>query len=296
MSAPSFTLPDGYSGPVNTNPADDESMIAIYGYTPWLSANSAAVACFAALLGVHLAWMIKYKRTRIFQFLLVLACAMELVGYIFRTMSSKNPFIVIRFVLNYFFIVCAPIFVSAAIYLGLAKLLPGLPPRSSPLGAKALIGVFVAIDTVTILTQIVGAALIGSGYSAQADGRKPAIEPEDANRILLAGLSVQSAASVLFIFILVRVIVRGSRAASGVRTALYLLLASDLLIVLRTLFRLAESAEGTFSGVSANQGLFVALEMIPVIVAVALWAFVPLGRSMVIEADGEREWNGRDKA
>ena len=33
----------------------------------------------------------------------------------------------------------APIFVSAAIYLGLAKLLPALPPRSSPLAAKTLL-------------------------------------------------------------------------------------------------------------------------------------------------------------
>ena len=40
------------------------------------------------------------------QFLLVLACGMELVGYIFRTLSNRNPFVVIRFVLNYFFIVC----------------------------------------------------------------------------------------------------------------------------------------------------------------------------------------------
>lgn len=31
---------------------------------------------------------------------------MELVGYIFRVLSHANPFVVIRFVLNYFFIVC----------------------------------------------------------------------------------------------------------------------------------------------------------------------------------------------
>jgi len=39
----------------------------------------------------------------------------------------------------------------------------------------------------------------------------------------------------------------------GVRTTLYVLLVSDLLIVLRTLFRLAESAEGTFSSTMTNQ-------------------------------------------
>ena len=151
----------------------------------------------------------------------------------------------------------------------------------------------------------------------------------------------------------------------GVRTTLYVLLVSDLLIVLRTLFRLAESAEGTFSSTMTNQvssdhdccaeqtrgtlyepmygayrcretkrmklvlvacvsrrvapcvassplftiathpypttnpgilpiqALFVALEMIPVIIAVALWALYPLGRVFPAGMDDRVAARGR---
>ncbi|KAH7099055.1 RTA1 like protein-domain-containing protein [Auriculariales sp. MPI-PUGE-AT-0066] len=277
---PPIKLPDGYTGPLNLNPADGESRIIIYGYVPSLAANIAAVVCFLILLLAHVVWLFRYRGTRIFQFLLSLSCLMEVIGYAFRAMSHKNPFVVMRFVLNYFFIVCAPIFISAAIYLGLARLLPVVPSNASPLSAKALVTSFIAIDTVTIVTQVVGAALVGSGYSAQAKNNIPPMDPEDANWILVAGLSVQTLASVIFIAIMVRVMIstRGTVAAAGVWNVLWVLLISDLLIVLRTIFRLAEGADGAFGSISGNQSLFIALEMVPVIIAVALWVLVPLGK------------------
>jgi hypothetical protein len=153
---------------------------------------------------------------------------MELVGYIFRTMSSRNTFVVIRFVLNYFFIVCvsklctspndfANFFTCRHRYSSVQHCISAWPNCfQACLLAQALleqrllsevrlclliarrvlligsaVPVFVAIDTVTIIMQIVGAALIGAGYSAQGDGRDPAVEPENANWILLTGLCVQ---------------------------------------------------------------------------------------------------------
>lgn len=50
---------------------------------------------------------------------------------------------------------------------------------------------FVTIDVVTIATQIVGAALVGQGYSAQVQDKKVILKPERANDILIGGLAVQ---------------------------------------------------------------------------------------------------------
>ena len=46
-------------------------------------------------------------------------------------------------------------------------------------------------DVITIIIQIAGAALIGVTQSARADGRELSLTTDQANDILIAGLSVQ---------------------------------------------------------------------------------------------------------
>lgn len=59
-----------------------------------------------------------------------------------------------------------------------------------------------------------------------------------------------------------------------------MLASSSLLIFLRTIFRLAETAEGVFGEISSQEGYFAGLEFIPVVLALALWAAFPLGRGL----------------
>jgi hypothetical protein len=65
----------------------------------------------------------------------------EIVGYVFRCFSArKNPYKVSYFVVQYFFIVVAPVFFAAAIYTVLSilinvtgrKFAPSMYPRRSP--------------------------------------------------------------------------------------------------------------------------------------------------------------------
>jgi hypothetical protein len=129
------------------------------GYIPSLAVGISALVIFGLLFFSHLAFLIRWWKhgTRSFQLLILLGCAMEIVGYAFRVASHYRPFVVIYFVLNYFMIVCvrtsfrsfriqahisqAPIFFSAAIYLALAAILRRTPnPRAySPLSPKAII-------------------------------------------------------------------------------------------------------------------------------------------------------------
>ncbi len=60
------------------------------------------------------------------------------------------------------------------------------------------------------------------------------------------------------------------------RAVLAVLALSTVFIYLRTVFRLAEAASGVTSGITLNQPLFVALETVPVFVAVLLWTALPL--------------------
>lgn len=91
----------------------------------------------------------------------------------------------------------------------------------------------------------------------------------------------QTAAFVIFICLLTTCVVRSQRQPSSSRfpTTLSLLLsASSSLLLLRTTFRLAESASGIFSFASTSEGLFGGLEFTPVVLTTWIWVIVPLKR------------------
>lgn len=118
------------------------------------------------------------------------------------------------------------------------------------------------------IVQVAGAALIGSAYSNGKDPTTP-------NHILLAGLAFQVFSFFLFILVFVAFIYRSWKvttrqfktfaAATGVAT---------LAVYLRTIFRLAETAEGLMRKLSTHEVYFGCLEFLPIVVAVyvfVLW-------------------------
>lgn len=106
--------------------------------------------------------------------------------------SHYSPFLVNAFVVQYFMIVVAPVFIAAAFYLSLSYAIRLSPGRRKllPIGPKGLF-VFICFDAVTTIIQIAGAALIGTTESARVEGKASSLTPEDANHILLAGLAAQ---------------------------------------------------------------------------------------------------------
>lgn len=85
---------------------------------------------------------------------------------------------------QYFFIVTAPVFISAAIYLAFGRLLKHVAGDQAPVSPRAVFSIFLAFDIVTTIIQIAGAASVGSAESNDKD-------PTPANNALLAGLAVQ---------------------------------------------------------------------------------------------------------
>jgi hypothetical protein len=166
---------------------------------------------------------------------------MEVVGYGFRIKSHKNPFLVIPFVIQYFFIVCVSTFFHyhspTQIFSAHLRTIHSLSGSSfrlcSPLPQSAVCNrsesrqppciscekgvcreyvflhrffgalvlhrqlihyhsiVFIAIDSVTTVIQIVGAALIGVAESKNSRGETSSLTSKQANNILLAGLALQ---------------------------------------------------------------------------------------------------------
>lgn len=213
---------------------------------------------------------------------------MELVGYVARTLSSqKNPYAVTYFVIQYFFIVVAPVMFSVS---SCPFSLPGVPlrktigltptPQASTytlisisinrigrayaplLPPKGILWLFITCDVIATVIQVTGAALIGSAYS---NGR----DPTTPNHILLAGLAFQVFTFLLFLLLFAAFVYRSrtvtSRAFKHFAAATAI---AALAVYLRTIFRLAETAEGLMRNLSTHEAYFAGLEFVPIVVAV----------------------------
>lgn len=269
-------------------------------YTPSLALCVVAIVLFALGTIVHLLQVIRH---RAWTFLLVtFACLLETIGYAFRTLSSRNdPYNVIWFVVQYFLIVVAPVFISAGIYFsitGLVAWAATVPVNIVADGAanaenenknrrrwwlsrKLILWGFIAADVLTTTMQIAGAALVGSSESNEKN-------PAAGNDILLAGLALQTLSFTAFLLVLLlfRLSLASGSNGNNNKNALrrskdvfiLAVAAASLLVYLRTVFRLAETAQGLFGDVSTNETFFATLEFAPVGLAVCILAAWHPGR------------------
>ena len=191
-----------------------------------------------------------------------------MVGYVARSLSAKkDPYNLIYFILNYFFIVTAPVTFSAGIYTILSALISRLGRQYSFLPPKIILWFFIASDIIATIAQVAGAALIGSRESDRKD-------PTDANNILLGGLAYQVFSMGVFVILAGSFLVRArsevQRSGLGVFSIVFSL--ATFMIYLRTCFRLAETASGLMSSLQTNEIFFACLEFAPVALAVLLMA------------------------
>jgi hypothetical protein len=268
--------PRGYIDPSFPPPGGEgsgDTPIIIYGYTPSVALAILAVVIFGVYSIAALYLTVTTRRKAVASVLLV-GTVMEVVGYIARALSGKvNPYKLNYFVLQYFFIVVAPVMFSAAIYIAFGRLLMIVGPKRAPVRPRPVFLTFLLFDIITTGVQVAGAALIGVYSSRRRDPKVP-------NDILLAGLCVQVAAFAVFLGLFVYSLAKlyskkmqypehTKQQLVAQRGAFYLLLASALLVMLRTCFRLAETAEGVGGYLATHEVFFGCLEFAPIVVAVA---------------------------
>ncbi|KAK3335213.1 RTA1 like protein-domain-containing protein [Cercophora scortea] len=250
----------------------NEAPVIIYGYTP-----SFALALLGAILFLFFTIAHSYQVTRYRTWYFAsfpVGLAFEVVGYIARILSAKkNPYNLIYFIIQYFFIVVAPVCLAAGIYTILSALISRLGRQHSVLPPKVILWVFITSDVIATVCQIAGAALIGVKQTRRED-------PAVANNILLGGLAYQVFAMGIFIVLTGIFIVRSRAEIAQQRLGAFAAAfsAATLLIYLRTCFRLAETAEGLGGDLSTKEVFFGTLEFMPVVLAVLLFTVWHPGR------------------
>ncbi|PPJ56726.1 hypothetical protein CBER1_08664 [Cercospora berteroae] len=262
----------GYVDPNFPNPmGPNDATIVIYGYTPALAVGVLGVALFFTAAVAHLYLLVRH-RTWYFTPMLV-GTIMEIVGYTFRLLSSQqNPYSVPYFVVQYFFIVVAPVLFSAAIYTIVSVMINIYGREFAPLPPKAVLGIFITCDVVATIVQVAGAALVGVAYSNQRDPTTP-------NNILLAGLAFQVFSFAVFLVILAWTLVKARKSPERIDIGFVVgLVIATLAVYLRTVFRLAETAEGLMATLSTHEVYFGCLEFAPIVVAVFVFTYWHPGR------------------
>ncbi|KAF2471101.1 RTA1-domain-containing protein [Lindgomyces ingoldianus] len=263
----------GYIDPNFPNPmGPNDAAVVIYGYTPSVIVGVLGVILFF-VAGVLHTWQLFKYRTWYFCTVLV-GIAFEIVGYVFRCLSSQvDPYRVTFFVVQYFFIVVAPVFFSAAIYTVLSILINTTGRHYAPIPPKLILWVFITCDVIATVIQIFGAALIGVAESNRKDPTTP-------NNILLAGLAFQSFSFLIFILLFAWFLVKARRMQfKVVGKSFYVAFSAGVVLVyLRVCFRLAETAQGLYGDLSTHEVFFGCLEFAPVVGAIFLLAAWHPGR------------------
>ncbi|GAA5975051.1 hypothetical protein JCM5350_004565 [Sporobolomyces pararoseus] len=293
-----------YHGPINPDPSPGEATVSLYGYVPTSAFPVIAILTFSLSLLAHTTNFARLRSTRVFEGLLVAGSAMEICGYACRLVSHFQPFRTSLYIAQYILIVLAPLLFQAALYVALSQALRRLDCTGRSLlhfNPKILVYGMVLSDFLSSVLQIVGAVLVGIAEKARYGESSSPISSMGANDILLTGLCVQTASYVLYISLLVLCIYRSATTfhAGYLPKKLSLLLTfTSTLLLLRTTFRVAETAQslenGFFGGASANEVLFACLEYLPVILAVAVWAAVSMDSVLPIQVDEEPE-SGKER-
>jgi hypothetical protein len=246
-------------------------------YTPSFALAIFATILFALSFLAHTYQVARYKS---WYFATVpVALILEVMGYICRSLSAHvDPYRLIFFILQYFFIVTAPVLLSAGIYTILSVMINRVGRQYSPLPPKWILGIFITCDSVATVVQVSGAALVGSRYANDED-------PTSANDILLGGLAFQVFTFLVFIVLTTLFLYRCLREKvvaqeRKMKAFIAAFLLATLLVYLRTCFRLAETSQGLEKDLSTHEVYFACLEFAPIGAAVLLFNIWHPGRCL----------------
>ncbi|MCJ1455725.1 hypothetical protein MMC28_006081 [Mycoblastus sanguinarius] len=236
----------------------------VYEYRPSIAANAVLLALFGLAMIIHIALGIKW-RTWVFTSCIVWGCIAEIIGYGGRIILWQNPFSFTGFLMQIICITLGPVFYTAAIYLTLSKIVIYLGPQHARFSPKLYYWIFIPCDILSLILQAVGGAL----SSTSSGGSKTAID------VSLAGLSFQVFTLCVFIALAADYTLRYQRSASTKRALptsftifVSFLSLAIILILVRCAYRIDELSDGYNGPLIHDEGLFIGLEGVMIIVSV----------------------------
>ncbi|KAF8506196.1 RTA1-domain-containing protein, partial [Hysterangium stoloniferum] len=266
-----------------------------YGYIPtnWICLTF--LILFGATTIAHV-WQSVFLRSRMFWILptIVLCGIGELIGWSGRYWSSQNPVNQNAFTIQIVSTIFAPVFLTAAMYNILGKLINIMGEQYSRIAPKTYLKIFITADVLCLLVQSGGGG-IASGTSDSA--------VHLGSKIMLVGIILQLITLLFYMALGVEFIIRvyrnkplikkshmsqavdieqtrksnnDNRVPHNVHLMIIGLSISTILVLIRSVYRTAELADGFKGPILRTQVYFNTLDATPIVLALlTLNAFSP---------------------
>ncbi|KAK1716430.1 uncharacterized protein CLUP02_14112 [Colletotrichum lupini] len=236
--------------PTDNSPGE----FVFYHYDPSLPAACIFIALFSISSALHLFQMIKLRAWYFVPFLI--GCCFEIVGYIGRALSATETlnWSTTSYTIQSLTLLLGPALLAASIYMVLGRLIRFLEAEHLALiRTKWLTKLFVLGDVISFVTQGAGGAILSRAKSLS--------DVDLGENIIIAGLAVQ----ILFFggFIVVTCLFHYrinqnptdpcNSASLRWRPFLWILYGASLLIMVRSVFRVAEYVTGSNGALMASE-------------------------------------------
>ncbi|KAF2744737.1 hypothetical protein M011DRAFT_520762 [Sporormia fimetaria CBS 119925] len=285
LNLPPQTCTPGFSAYANPGvdghvPAD--ACNALWLYFP----NFAAAVAFSILFGIltiaHLGQAVMCRNG--FCWVIIMAALWETGAYVFRTLGSKNQQSSGIAIVAQILVLVAPIWVNAFAYMVFARIVHFYSPtRKVWLFSPSILAlIFVSLDILAFVIQLVGGGMAGPG--ASADSQKKGLN------IYMGGIGMQEAFIILFLGLVVKFhrdqlqAERLGRLAvdkiAGWKWLIWALYGCLLAITIRIVYRLVEFSAGLGASnpLPSNEPLLYVLESTPMWLAIFVWNIAHPGR------------------
>lgn len=247
-------------------------MLGNFLYLPNVPANAFFAAFFAICMVVNIGFAIK-GRTWGHLGGMVGGLALEILGYIGRIMIHNNDFTSTPFYLYIIGLTIGPAFLSASIYLCLARIVGVYGQHLSRFRPKTYTKIFIGCDFFSLVLQAAG-----GGMAASASDNASA---QNGINIMIAGLAFQVVSLTVFMALcadfaftlskskeLLEPQFRTLRASGKFKAFLASLCVATITIYVRSIFRVAELKEGFGSKLANDEITFMVLEATMITIAV----------------------------
>ncbi|KAF9696052.1 hypothetical protein EKO04_006001 [Ascochyta lentis] len=219
--------------------SNHERSFVLYRYNPSLAAAAIFVVLFALTTGFHM--LQTFKKRSWFMTPFIIGGLFQAIGYIGRILSSNDRYALSPFIMQSLLLLLAPALYAASIYMILGRLilLTG-GERYSLVRRTWLTKIFVGGDVVSFMMQGAGGGIMSTSASGMETGEK----------IIIGGLCVQILFFGLFFITAIAFQIRGKDYLATVgsdipwKKHLFALYATSILILVRSLFRVIEYAQG----------------------------------------------------
>ncbi|EGG19987.1 hypothetical protein DFA_07102 [Cavenderia fasciculata] len=240
----------------------------LHGYDPSVGLATAGVVGFAVVSIILLALSIRFKK--FWFFVAPVAGAVMAIGYGTRIISGNDVHNLGKYITTTLLILLPPTALAAVfLFAQLGKVMKKTGITHPIFRPKVVKYLFLIVDICSIFIQSAGGALL-----AQSADNINLQTP--AKAVMLTGLTIALTSFTLFFFLIVYLHIKVLREKSDeadkkwrvIFIALYI---SGLLIILRSIYRVAEYAGGYHSAIMLNEGLFFGLDALPMFLLMCVW-------------------------